>query len=217
LTTSSTGEEEAPVTFEGEHKHLVALVALLGSAHSMPGAPPASTYTRDALAVDFAILLRARDAFSYGGPKSVIHTFPPLIQRLLDLGESVVRGGSSAVGGVTARTLFSAVHESTRALAVAGHTEEAVRLFCAAAENASIEPEACQEFLSQGACARARVKIVHPKALLRSAMRLASCSPPTQWAPLATRPFTHMRIFTPHAHFFSTPPPFPTLPSPPHV
>ncbi len=137
---------------------LVELIALLGSAGSAGSSGAAASpcpYSLEALATDFAILLRARDALAAGGPRSVLHTFPPLIQRFLGLGGAVAAAGSSSSlvgGGVTPRALASAVLETTRALAVGGHTEQAAAIFCQCAEDASVEAEASAEYLSQGEC-----------------------------------------------------------------
>ena len=156
--SSGGGGGDACLSYEGEHLRLVELIALLGSAGSAGSSGAAASpcpYSLEALATDFAILLRARDALAAGGPRSVLHTFPPLIQRFLGLGGAVAAAGSSSSlvgGGVTPRALASAVLETTRALAVGGHTEQAAAIFCQCAEDASVEAEASAEYLSQGEC-----------------------------------------------------------------
>jgi len=141
--------------FAWEQGLLKDLVPLLGSGGVLSGGGKSA----DLAAQDFAVLERVRDAFSGGGAASVIYTFPPLITRFLALGEGVVDAplspSSSSTSAATAMTLtkravFSAVHESIRVLAVAGHVEESVTQFCSAASHAGMDSSASQEFLGQG-------------------------------------------------------------------
>ena len=181
-------EADEKPRFAQEQSGLARLLHLFGPEHNVPGAPPARV-SAGVAAVWFEVLTVAHDFLSWGGPRRVAWVYPALLHEAVALAQALPTGAGGTPAATARKQAYTFLHQICSMMAVAGHGEQALRLFVQAA-TACEDATFALEYFGQGGCrgvaaaaatraARARARRT-TRAHTRTPRR---CPPPPSCAP----------------------------------